>query len=90
MELVARTQRKSNFFDMHGALLLERCVDDLDLFQHVADLLADAGEVFTAQCLLLDALIFTEAAAAFLAGKLIDAGDEFFRDQIVLSFLFDI
>ena len=51
---------------MHGALLLERCVDDLDLFQHVADLLADAGEVFTAQCLLLDALIFTEAAAAFL------------------------
>ena len=72
---------------MRDMLLTERRVDDLDLVQHVADLFADASEILFAEVLLLNALILAETAVAFLAGKFVDACNEFFRDYILLSFL---
>lgn len=72
---------------MRDTLLTERRVDDLDLVQHVAYLFADASEILFAEVLLLNALILAETAAAFLAGKFVDACNEFFRDYILLSFL---
>lgn len=72
---------------MRDTLLTERRVDDLDLVQHVAYLFADASEILFAEVLLLNALILAETAAAFLAGKFVDACNEFFRDHILLSFL---
>ena len=51
---------------MRDTLLTERCVDDLDLVQHVAYLLADASEILFAEVLLLNALILLRPLLRFL------------------------
>ena len=87
MKFMAAAQGKCDFVDVGNGWLFERSIDNLNLSQHVLDLFTDAGEIRFTQHFLFRAFRVVQARGPLLTGKLVDAGDEFFRDHCENPFL---